>query len=321
MDDKRLDLNLLLALEALLLELNVTRAARRLNISQPALSMQLSRLRTIFGDSLLIPTSRGMLPTAMAADLKTPLRLALDEARALFDRNHAFDPASAEMTFSISSSDYMQVAILLPFLLQLNRDAPGVRVMLRHGDSRVAAGELERGDVDVAFFHSGTLQGRDLQSVYVLDEHYIGIARKHTVQGETMPIERFLDARHIIVAPGAQGFTGPTDDALASIGLTRHVAFAVSSFAFLAEAVATSDLIALAPARIVSHYADRLDVFEPPVPVPGFDMAMIWHERTHAHPGRAWLRDRIAAFCAGKYGIRTDAAAQAETGRRLLASV
>ncbi|WP_216857664.1 LysR family transcriptional regulator [Burkholderia sp. S171] len=297
MDDKRLDLNLLLALEALLAELNVTRAARRLNLSQPALSAQLSRLRTIFGDQLLIPTSRGMLPTAMAADLETPLRLALDQARALISRAHAFDPASANLTFSISASDYMQVAILLPFLLQLNSRAPGLRVMMRLGDIRVAAAELERGDIDVAFVQSGDVEGRDLRNVDVLSERYIGIARKNTVRDGVMPIDRFMAARHIIVSPRAEGFAGPTDDALASLGLTRQVAFAVSSFVFLIEAVSRSDLVALAPERLVARYSDRVDTFEPPIPVAGFKIAMVWHDRTHAHPARVWFRDQIQAFC------------------------
>jgi DNA-binding transcriptional LysR family regulator len=298
MDDKRLDLNLLLALEALLAEMNVTRAAKRLNLSQPALSTQLSRLRTIFGDQLLIPSSRGMLPTALASDLEAPLRLALDQARALVSRSRAFDPASANVTFSVSSSDYMQVAILLPFLLGLNSTAPSLRVMVRLGDIRVAATELERGDVDVAFVQSGDVEGRDLRSQDVLTERYIGIARKHSLEFGAMPIERFMEARHIIVSPRAEGFVGPTDDALAAVGLTRNVAFAVSSFVFLIEAVSRCDLVALAPERLVARYADKVDTFEPPVPVAGFNIAMIWHERTHAHPARAWFRERIAAFCA-----------------------
>ncbi|PRY04457.1 LysR family transcriptional regulator [Paraburkholderia sp. BL25I1N1] len=308
MDDKRLDLNLLLALEALLAELNVTRAAKRLNLSQPALSAQLSRLRAIFGDPLLIPTSRGMLPTAMASDLGVPLRLALDQARALVNRAQTFDPANANMTFSIAASDYMQVAILLPFLLQLSCRAPGLRVMVRLGDVRLVGAELERGDADVALVESEDVGGRDLRRLDVLSERYIGIARRHTVERGFMPIDRFMAASHIIVSPRAQGFTGPTDEALAAVGLTRQVAFAVSSFVFLIEAVSRSDLLALAPQRLVERYADRVDIFKPPIAVPGFKIAMVWHDRTHAHPARAWLRDQIAEFCAAHQTIAPDSA-------------
>ena len=300
MDDRKLDLNLLLALEALLAELNVTRAAKRLNLSQPALSAQLARLRDIFGDQLLIPTSRGMSPTAMATELQTPLRHSLDQMRALVSRAQAFDPASAKMTFGICSSDYIQVAVLLPFLLEIDAIAPGIRIMLRQIHNRHAVRtDLERGDVDVAFLLPENIEGTDLRSVDVLRERYVGLARKDTLDGSTMSLDRFTAARHIIVSPQAEGFWGPTDDALAKLGRTREVTFAVSSFALLIEAVAGSDLIALAPERLVARYVDRLDIFEPPVPVAGFRIAMVWHDRTHAHPARAWLRAKLAVACAG----------------------
>jgi DNA-binding transcriptional LysR family regulator len=299
MNDKKLDLNLLLALEALLAELNVTRAAKRLNLSQPALSAQLSRLRAVFGDELLIPTSRGVLPTAMAMELQAPLRQTLDQMRALVSGAQAFDPSSATLTLSIASSDYMQVAILLPFLLELNVLAPKIRVMLRHShDSQIVRAELERGDVDVAFLQSEDVEGSDLRYVDVLHERYVGIARKHSLTTTAMSLEQFTSTRHIIVSPRAEGFRGATDDGLAAIGLTRQVAFAVSSFVFLMEAVSRSDLIALAPERLASGYTDRVDIFRVPVPVAGFRIAMTWHDRTHDHPARRWLRSQLAAFCA-----------------------
>jgi DNA-binding transcriptional LysR family regulator len=299
MDDKKPDLNLLLALEALLAEKNVTRAAKRLNLSQPALSAQLSRLRTIFRDELLIPTSRGVLPTAMALELQTPLRQALDQVRALVSRTQSFDPANASVNLAISSSDYMQVAILLPFLLRINVLAPGMRVIVRPlHNSDVVKAELDRGDVDVAFLQSEDVEGSDLHSVDVLKERYIGIARKHSLNEPGMSIDRFMESRHIIVSPRAEGFRGPTDDALAAMHLARHVAFAVSSFVFLIEAVSRSDLIALAPERLAARYADRIDTFEPPLPVAGFRIAMVWHDHTNDHPARIWLRAQLAAFCA-----------------------
>jgi DNA-binding transcriptional LysR family regulator len=298
MDTRKLDLNLLLALEALLAEMNVTRAARRLNLSQPALSAQLARLRTLFNDQLLIPTPRGMLPTAMALELHEPLRQSIDQMRALVSRSQSFDPSSAAITFSISSSDYMQVAILLPFLLKINQAAPSVRVMVRLGDIRLARNELERGDVDVTFVQTGDVEGPELRSLDVLSERYVGIARKGTVDRGGMTMDRFLASRHVIVSPRAEGFAGPTDEALAAMGLKRTVGFAVSSFMFLLEAVAGCDLLALAPERLAARYADRVDVFDPPLPVSGFQIAMVWHDRTHDHPGQVWLRQQLAAFCA-----------------------
>ncbi|WP_397448219.1 LysR family transcriptional regulator [Pseudomonas sp. NA-150] len=299
MDDKKLDLNLLLALEALLAELNVTRAARRLNLSQPALSAQLSRLRAVFADELFIPTSRGVLPTAMASELQTPLRHALDQMRGIISGAHIFDPANASITLAIASSDYMQVAVLLPFLLELYLVAPNVRVMLRlMHDSQVVRADLERGVIDVAFLQSEDVEGSDLRYEDVLFERYIGIARKHSLSGLPMSLDRFVEATHIIVSPRADGFRGATDDALSAIGRSRRVAFAVSSFVSLIEAVSRCELIAMAPERLAARYSDRVDIFTPPVPVAGFRIAMVWHDSTHSHPARLWLRSQLAAFCA-----------------------
>jgi DNA-binding transcriptional LysR family regulator len=299
MDTKRLDLNLLLALDALLAERNVTRAARRLNLSQPALSAQLARLRTLFDDQLFTPTSRGVLPTAAAEELREPLRRALDEVRGVLDRGRRFDPATAEVTFTIGSSDFMQVGVLLPFLLSITADAPGVRVMakLSGGPARRAA--LESGEMDLVFAQAGEPDVPHFRSSRVLQENYVGVARSGRAPGGTMSLDRFTAERHIIVSPAGDGFAGPTDDALGRLGLKRTVSFAFSSFVTLIEAVADSDLIALAPARLARRYADRLDLFEPPLQVPGFGIAMVWHDRTHDHPAHRWLRDRLQAFCEG----------------------
>lgn len=299
MDDKKIDLNLLLALEALLAELNVTRAAKRLNLSQPALSAQLSRLRGVFGDELLIPTSRGVLPTAMALELQVPLRKTLDQMRELVSNARSFDPSTASVTLTISASDYMQIAILMPFLLKMHLVAPNVRVMVRQlQDSQMVRTELERGLIDIAFLQSEGLEETDLRRKAVLFERYIGIARKGSIEERPMPIDRFIQSRHIIVSPRAEGFKGSTDEALAAVGLARKVAFAVSSFMFMIEAVSQCDLLAVAPQRLAERYSDRIDMFAPPVPVAGFGIDMVWHDRTHNHPARIWLRTQLEEFCA-----------------------
>lgn len=298
MDDKRIDLNLMLALEALLAEQNVTRAARRLRLSQPALSAQLSRLRDLFGDELLRPTSRGVVPTAMAREMDGPLRLALDQVRDVVARSRTFDPLTSTATLTIAASDYMQVGVLLPFMTELPRIAPGVRLMvsLVH-DSRAVAASLERGDIDVAFLQRTDVIDGGLHRTDMFEEHYVGVARKGSVDGAGMTMERFTSARHILVSPRAEGFSGATDAALSAVGASRHVAFAVSSFLVMLETIAQSDLIGMVPARLAKRFEDRVDTFIAPVDVEGFCMSMVWHDRTHTHPARRWLRERLMDFC------------------------
>jgi DNA-binding transcriptional LysR family regulator len=219
--------------------------------------------------------------------------------RNLVSSARTFDPTTADLTLAICSSDYMQIAILMPFLLQMHTVAPRVKVMVRllQNIQQVRA-DLEHGSVDIAFLQPEAVEGTELRHQNVLFEDYIGIARKGTIKHNAMPMDRFIKARHIIVSPRAEGFTGPTDIALQAIGLTREVTFAVSSFLFMIEAVSQCDMLALAPQRLATRYAVRIDTFEPPVPVAGFRIAMVWHDRTHNHPARMWLREQVADFCA-----------------------
>src|SRR5262249_8831677 len=121
MDIRKLDLNLLVALEALLADRNVTKAAQRLGLSQPALSAQLNRLRDVFSDQILVPARRGMIPTQRALDLEAPLHAALEHVRRVVGERQVFEPAKAKATFSVAASDYVQYALLTPLTLAIRQ--------------------------------------------------------------------------------------------------------------------------------------------------------------------------------------------------------
>lgn len=285
-------------MEALLAEMNVTRAAEALHITQSALSARLQRLRKIFGDPLFLPTSRGVVPTAMAVDLQEPLRAALDQVRAVVSGSQEFTAATARHTFCILASDYVQITTLLPLVLQMANEAPSVRLMIRQfQDTEKIYADLERGRVDVAFVLSEGASRPNFHRERVLCERYVGISRRGEFKNGTVSLQQFVEAKHIIVSPRGSGFRGPADDALSAMGLKRQVAFAVSSFAFQIEAVSTSNLIALAPERMARRYKDQIDIFEPPVTVDGFSIEMLWHSRAKSHPAGEWLRARLSAFC------------------------
>lgn len=298
MDIETLDLNLLVALDALLAERNVTRAARRLNLSQPALSARLKRLRDVFRDPLLTPARRGLAPTQRALELQAPLRAALDQLRGAVATGAAFDPASAELTVSIMASDAMQFAVLTPLAFALAEEAPGVRLSWRSVDAPGLPKLAERGDVDLALL-TPDLAPPTLRMRPLLSEDYVAIVRRgHPRVGAALDLETFCALDHVVTSPLGGGFAGPTDVALAALGRRRRVGLSVSGFLVVPEIVARSDMIALAPERIARARADRLRLLAPPITVPGFEMAMVWHDRAHAHPAQRWLRERLLRIVA-----------------------
>lgn len=296
MDSKRLDLNLLVTLEALLVEQNVTRAAARLHLSQPAVSAQLSRLRDMFDDPLLIPVQRGMVPTAKAADLLDPLRLALDQVRATVATHSSFDPAKARLIVAIACTDYLQTAVVGPLIKQLRTTAPGVRVALRTLDATQLEAQMARGEVDLAFMTPDTAPPA-LRAKPLFDERYVLIGRRdHPRLRRKLTVEQFAALEHVIVSPRGGGFTTPVDNALAALGHRRNVVLSAASFLFVPELVSQSDFVALVPRRLVRDRTDKLTVTECPFPVEGFGIAMVWHERNHGHSGQRWLRDTVSAL-------------------------
>src|SRR5262245_38337757 len=146
------DLNLLVSLNALIEEANVTRAAERLNVSQPALSAQLARLRHLFRDPLLVPSrsGRGMIPTARALELRVPLQLVLKELENIVKRPAAFDPSTADRTFAIAASDNATVILGIGFIERVRElAASGIKVSFRTPSPELIADQLERGEVDL----------------------------------------------------------------------------------------------------------------------------------------------------------------------------
>jgi DNA-binding transcriptional LysR family regulator len=298
MDTKKLDLNLLQALDALLAERNVTRAAERLHISQPALSAQLARLRVLFGDPLLTPVQRGMQATVLGEELREPLRRALEQLGAVVDSVSNFEPRKAKLTVSIAASDYVQYALLIPFVLHLRERAPGMRIALRRIDSQILAQQMEKGEVDLGILTASSAP-QSLRARHLHDVRYVCIVRKgHPSVRKNMTLELFSKLEHIVVSPRGGGFAGATDTALAAHGKRRHVPISASSFLWVPEMVLRSDMVAVVPERLVLHRSDQLKVLESPIPVPGFSVSAVWHERTHAHKGHVWLRQELLAFCA-----------------------
>jgi DNA-binding transcriptional LysR family regulator len=288
-DIRTLDLNLLKAFNALIEERNVTRAAARLALTQPAMSGMLTRLRSSFDDPLFARTQRGIVPTARAVELAGPVKQVLGEIEALL-RPRAFDPLAANFTLSLAATDYALRAVVVPFLTTLRTRAPNIRVVVRPIDEDRLRTQFERGDLDLALLTPETTPP-DLHIRRLFDELYVCAMRSGhpNAKGRTLSLDRFCALDHALVSYAGDNFTGPTDAALAKLGRRRRVSLSVASFLILPEALRATDMVAVVPRRLVAGI-DGLALLKPPLDIPGFTKIAAWHDRTHRDPGHRWIR-------------------------------
>mgnify|MGYP001809845400 CR=1 FL=1 len=295
-DIRRLDLKLLKTLAALLDEGSVTRAAARLGLTQPAVSGMLTRLRESFDDPLFVRGQHGMIPTRRAQDLAEPLKRVLVEIETLLHPPD-FDPASAEVTLHIAATDYALQTVVVPFVSVLTARAPNIRIAIHPLDEAAVPGQLERGELDWALLTPETTPS-GLRFRPLFEEVYVCAMRADhpAAQAESLSLDRFCMLKHALASYAGPQFRGVTDAALARIGRQRQVVLSVPSFFVLIETLRTTDLITVAPRRLVASAAS-LRLFSLPVEVPGFSKSLVWHERTHRDPGHHWLRTLMVETC------------------------
>jgi DNA-binding transcriptional LysR family regulator len=293
-----IDLPQLRALDALLRERNVTRAAERLGISQPALSHTLAKLRAATGDALFVRTPRGVAPTPRASALGPELRAILSRLENLLDHAPEFDPARLKRTFVIGCADLVELRIIPELLATVAREAPDVDLLVRP-QSAVGDDELESGRADLVV-GVVTTRSAGLVTKKLFDEGFLTVGRAgHPEIGRRLDLDTYVRLRHAQIAPRGQP-GGPVDDALAALGLSRRVALRIPTFIPALEAVAQSDLILTAPEGFLRDVGQThpLQVYRPPLEIRPFPLAMAWHERLQHDPAARWLRERVAGILA-----------------------
>jgi DNA-binding transcriptional LysR family regulator len=294
------DLNLLVALDALLAERSVTRAAVRIGVTQSAASHALSRLRKLTGDELLVRARDGMVPTIRAEAMRSPLRRALDDLTGTLSSPRAFDPKTARLRAFVGASDYTELVLLPGIMARLVGEAPGVELRVLMPGHEPAA-ELASGKLDFVImpWTSGD-EAQGIRGRQLLRERFVCIARRaHPLaKTKTLSLSLFAGAAHALISPwGTDG--GYVDDSLARLGFQRKVALAVPHFLAAPQIVASSDLLLTVPQRIAEVVAGPLGlaILAPPreLELAGFTLSILWHERTHDDPARRWLREVIVA--------------------------
>jgi DNA-binding transcriptional LysR family regulator len=291
---RRIDLNLLLALDALLEERSVTRAARRLALTQPTVSAMLARLRKLFGDKLFVRTPHGILPTPRAAALAPALKAWLSDAHALV-ASEQFDPATSDFTPSLSANDYIQSALIVPLIQRLRVQAPNARLSVRSAQLTDIPAMLADGSLDLCITTTTEIPSRDLPSRLLYEERYTGVVRGgHPLKKGAVTLEQFCRYPHVMVSPAEGRFVGPTDQALAKIGRKRRVVLSAPGFLILPEILKTDDLIAVVPERVLRGRMAGLRTFALPLTIPSFGVHVLWHQRAHQDSAYRWLREQLA---------------------------
>lgn len=293
------DLNLLRVLDAVFREGSTVKAARRLGLSQSAISGSLSRLRHALGDPLFVRQGNRLVATDYATGLKEPVMQELERIeKILFPPSH-FDPLTAQGTFRIAASDFFAEMLMPPLGQLLHRKAPGIRAQLVDLVPQDYVASLERRKADIALIPKTELPDW-VSSEELFHSPFKVIARKENPgivglkQGQVMPFEVFCTLHHVLFSPEGN-ITAMGDAALSRVGRQRHVAMTVPVFSGVCRAVRESDLIALVPAQLAADVASTFDlqVFDPPMPIDPPLIVGIWHKRSEHTPLAIWMRDQI----------------------------
>jgi DNA-binding transcriptional LysR family regulator len=291
-DLRRVDLNLLVILDALLSEQHVTRAAERLHLSQPAVSHALARLRDLLGDPLLVRQGGALIATARALELATPLAEALAQVQALLAPNR-FDPASAKRRFRLAMSDY-SAAIFLPGLVRLLRhEAPGIDLQIIQASREGMVDGVLNGDLDLA---AGVFPDvpAELRTTPLFEEHYTCLVDRDSLpKGGVLDLPAYLSRPHVLLEMRGSG-TPEIERALAAIRERRHVAISLPHWGVAPQLIQGTDLILTVSSRGLLNidHAHLMSV-PPPFHIPSFAFELAWHARRGGDAGLQWLKGRV----------------------------
>jgi DNA-binding transcriptional LysR family regulator len=297
-----LDMNLLAALDTLLAEGSVTGAARRLGLSSSAMSRTLARLRSATGDPLLVRAGRGLVPTPRAAELRDRVHELAREVRGVLTPHVSrFDVALLERTFTIRASEGFVEMFAAALVAAITQVAPGARLRFASKPDKNAL-PLRDGEIDLEIGVGGT-SAPEVRTLLVARDKFIGAVRVgHPLLASAVTPERYAACRHV-VASRRGAFTGPVDDALEALGLSREVVAVVPGFPDALRVARDTDLVALVPRSCLRGLVggdligQTLVGFDLPVRTPEIAICAMWHPRMDADPAHRWLRDTVIAVC------------------------
>jgi DNA-binding transcriptional LysR family regulator len=297
MNYEQFDLNLLNVFDAVMTELNVTRAAAQLNMTQPAVSNALKRLRYLLNDELFIKVSSGVSPTPKALQIWQPLREALHQIRQTLEPVE-FNPATETATFTIALNDFNAALVLPPLMKVIEAIAPNINLRTIPNTHINAPMLLEQAEIDIAIGVFPNSPPR-LRSQTLLTSSWVCAMRyDHPLAGKELTLERYAQAKHLLVTLTGEA-TGVIEPLLQEQGLKRRIGLTVNQFSVAPQILVNSDLIAVLPTRIIqlSGIVKQLHLVPVPIKINPTSVKMMWHERSQQNAAQVWFRTQLAEVC------------------------
>jgi len=295
------DLNLLVALDALLAERNVTRAANRVGLSQPGMSSALARLRKLFEDPLLVREGTTLVATARAEALVRPVREALDIIQGALDARLDFNPGTDECTVTISCSDYSVLMLIGPLVRRLAAEAPGVTIQIRPR-SPDPSRTLRDGAADLVIEPTEIMGDVPLPSQRLFTDRWLCCVWEGNSQvGDELSLPTYLQLGHVVYSMAAGLPAAVVDTYLARTALPRRVEFIVESFLLAPALLEGTDLITLVLERAVPllRRTAAIRLLDPPLQLPPISQRLWWSPHRTTDPALAWVRAKIGEIAAG----------------------
>ncbi|MFK8029020.1 MAG: LysR family transcriptional regulator [Gammaproteobacteria bacterium] len=304
MNINKIDLNLLVYFDVLLREQNVTRAASYLNITQPAMSNGLRRLRALFNDPLLIRTSKGMMPTELAANLAPRVHEIVSQAQRVMEPQTQFDAFNSQRVFRISASDYSECALLPSVLSRLRKNAPNVSLDILT-PSDVEFVDVEMGKVDLVINRFDTIP-KSFHEATLWTDSFSCLFSRHNPLRHHFDLQSYLEAKHVWVSKTGMGVgvgmnptdvqrLGWVDEELRKAGHQRQISVFTRHYQAAILLAQQHDLIVTLPSRAarVQPLNDQIVVKEPPFPIAEMELKMAWSPLLEHNPAHIWLRELI----------------------------
>jgi DNA-binding transcriptional LysR family regulator len=293
------DLNLLVAFDVLMRELNVTRAAEHMFITQSAMSHILHRLRQQLDDPLLVKTPTGMKPTERALAMIGPIRALLAEMEQLLQPPQEFEANTSQRRFVLAATDYMEF-LLIPELSGLvNQMAPGIDIHVKRTESSFPVAQLENGSLDVVLGFESVLNPPAHLNCHLLfsDRMACMVRQNHPLIRKAPSLEEYVSVPHMLISRTGSNM-GVIDQKLTELGLDRRIKLIVPHFLSAPLIVAETDMVLSLPYRIAEQFKRfaPLEIFPVPIELPAYDLCMIWHPLYDKDPAHLWLRDKIIAI-------------------------